>query len=180
MKSRWVMPNNKMIKTKLPFTIAWLMIFAMSLTFTSSLSASSVTTKAREIKRDLAAFEQELLAATPNQVNVFLAIDEGDFFSVNSLNVQLNKQPIAKIRYSPLQANALSKGAVHPLYSNDTLPPGNYQLIAEIQGLDSQKSSFRRRITHDFVKKKNKPVFIELKVKNQLKRLKPEFIIQQW
>ncbi len=174
------MPNSKMMKTKPRLTIAWLIIFAVSLTFTSLINASSVTTKAREIKRDLAAFEEELLSATPNQVHVFLVIDEGDFFSVNTLNVQLNKQPIAKIRYSPLETNALSKGAVHPLYSNDTLPPGNYQLIAEIQGLDAQKSRFRRRITHDFVKKKNKPVFIALKVKNQLKRLKPVFIIQQW
>jgi len=180
MRSHWVMPKNKMMKIKPPFTTAWIMIFVVNLMFTSSINASSVTTKAREIKRDLAAFEQELLSANPNQVNIFLAIDEGDFFSIKTLNVQLNKQPIAKMHYSRLEVNALSKGAVHPLYSNDTLPPGHYQLIAEIHGLDSQKLSFRRRITHDFVKKKNKPVFIELKVKNQLKRLKPEFIIEQW
>src|SRR5262245_25167239 len=69
-----------------------------------------------ELNRDLFILEEELLFPTNTQVAVFVSVDAGEFFALDSVEVKIDDKLVTHYLYTEKQADALRRGGVHRIY----------------------------------------------------------------
>ncbi len=69
-----------------------------------------------DLNRDLFVLEEELLFPANTQVAVFLSMDVGAFFALDTVELRMDDKQVAKYLYTPREAEALLKGGVQRLY----------------------------------------------------------------
>jgi len=148
-------------------------------------SAKSLDTKIQDVKkqvldlnRDLFVLEEELLFPANTQVAVFLSVDVGKLFALESVQVKLDDKVIANYLYTERESEALKRGGVHRVYTGN-LRTGKHELVAFFTGKGPHNRDYRRGTTLTF-EKGTDPKFIELQIKDVTQTLQPEFQVKEW
>src|SRR5512147_3216826 len=89
----------------------------------------SIKKDAVDLNRDLAVLEEELLFPANTQVAVFLSMDVGDFFALDTVELRVDDKQVTKHLYTPREAEALLKGGVQRLYLGN-LKVGDHEIVA--------------------------------------------------
>jgi hypothetical protein len=131
-----------------------------------------------ELNRDLMVLEEELLFPASTQVAVFLSMDVGKLFSLDSVQVKLDDNVVANYLYAPGEVQALHRGGVQRLYLGN-LRAGEHELVALFVGSGPYARDYRRGATLSF-KKGTEPKYIELQIKDNTDKLQPEFEVKTW
>src|ERR1700691_1950866 len=102
---------------------------------TRSLDADLQTLKKNvtDLNRDLFVLEEELLFPANTQVAVFVSMDIGDFFALDSVTLRIDQKEVANYLYTPREVEALAKGGVQRLYLGN-LKAGQHELVAIFSG----------------------------------------------
>lgn len=130
------------------------------------------------LNRDLLLLEEELLFPAGTQVALFVSLDVGKPFALDSLQVKLDDKLVASHVYTPLEVQALQRGGVQRLYLGN-LRSGEHQLVASFAGKGPQERDYRRDATLKFEKGRD-PKYIELRIKDPAGKLQPELEIKHW
>ncbi len=125
------------------------------------------------LKRDLVILEEDLLFPASSQVAVFLSMDVGDFFQLDSVTVKIDGDDVAHHLYTERQADALYRGGVQKIYVGN-VKQGSHRLTAFFTGRGPSGRDFRRAATVEFEKSFD-PAFIELAIKDSSAKYQPEF-----
>jgi hypothetical protein len=125
------------------------------------------------LKRDLVILEEDLLFPASSQVAVFLSMDVGDFFQLDSVTVKINGDEVAHHLYTDRQVDALHRGGVQKLYVGN-VKQGSHRLTAFFTGRGPSGRDFRRAATVEFEKSFD-PAFVELAIKDSSAKYQPEF-----
>jgi len=148
-------------------------------------SAKALDTKIQDVKkqvldlnRDLFVLEEELLFPASTQVAVFLSVDVGKLFALESVQVKLDDKIIANYLYTERESEALKRGGVHRVYTGN-LRTGKHELVALFTGKGPHNRDYRRGTTLVF-EKSTDPKFIELQIKDRTQTLQPEFQVKEW
>ena len=131
-----------------------------------------------QLNRDLVILEEELLFPASSKVSVFLALDIGKFFTLESVKVMINKKIVTSHIYSLREVDALQRGAVQRLFFGN-YKPGKHQLMAVFTGKGPRGREYSRGTTHQFEKQKDSTV-LELTVTDSVNKQQPEFKIKEW
>jgi hypothetical protein len=131
-----------------------------------------------ELNRDLFLLEEELLFPANTQVSVFLSMDVGEFFALDSVQLRLNNRDVASHLYTAREVDALMRGGVQRLYIGN-IRAGEHELIAVFTGRGPHEREYRRATSIVFEKGIG-PRQIELAISDREQRLQPEFIVRQW
>ena len=131
-----------------------------------------------ELNRDLLVLEEELLFPASTQVAVFVSLDVGQLFELDSVQVKLDDKVVANYLYTPAEVRALHRGGVQRLYLGN-LRTGRHELIAFFTGKGPHERDYRRGTTVVF-DKQTEPKYIELQIKDVTRKLQPEFQVKQW
>ena len=86
-----------------------------------------------DLNKELFVLEEELLFPANTQVAVFVSMDIGEFFALDSLSLKIDNKEVANYMYTPREAEALLKGGVHRVYLGN-LKVGEHQLVAFFSG----------------------------------------------
>ena len=86
-----------------------------------------------DLNKELFVLEEELLFPANTQVAVFVSMDIGEFFALDSLTLKIDNKEVANYLYTPREAEALLKGGVHRVYLGN-LKVGEHQLVAFFNG----------------------------------------------
>jgi len=130
-----------------------------------------------ELNRDLFVLEEELLFPASTQVAVFLSVDVGEFFQLDSVQLKLDNKVITNYLYTERENAALRRGGVHRLYLGN-LRAGKHELVAVFTGQGTHERDYRRGATLVF-EKLTEPKYIELKVRDLQQKLQPEFEVKE-
>ena len=130
-----------------------------------------------ELNRDLFVLEEELLFPASTQVAVFLSVDVGEFFRLDSVQLKLDNKMVTNYLYTERENAALLRGGVHRLYMGN-LRVGKHELIAVFTGKGTHERDYKRATTLVF-EKETSPKLIELKVRDLEKKLQPEFEVKE-
>lgn len=130
------------------------------------------------LNRDLLVLEEELLFPASTQVAVFVSMDVGRLFELESLQVKLNDKVVANYLYTPLEVQALHRGGVQRVYLGN-LRTGEHELVAFFTGKGPHERDYRRATTLRFAKG-TEPRYIELRISDRLGKLQPEFEVKVW
>ncbi|MFO1401063.1 MAG: hypothetical protein U1F30_07600 [Steroidobacteraceae bacterium] len=131
-----------------------------------------------DLNRDLFALEEELLFPANTQVAVFVSMDVGDFFALDSITLKVDNREVSNYLYTPREAAALVKGGVQRLYVGN-LKAGQHELVAFFSGKGPNDRDYRRGASIRFEKGVGAK-YLELKISDRARRQQPEFEIKDW
>jgi len=151
----------------------------------SSKTDSELSNKLEQLKsqvlqlnRELFILEEDLLFPASTQIAIFVSVDIGRFFKLDSVEVKINSQDIAGFLYTDKQRKALEQGGIQKLYLGN-LKMGNYQLTAIFNGLDNEGRTMKRAINYQF-EKGDDSLMIELKLVDETSNLRTKIIVEEW
>ena len=130
------------------------------------------------LNRDLLVLEEELLFPAGTQVAVFVSMDVGKMFSLDSVQVKLDDKVVANYLYTPLEVEALHRGGVQRLYLGN-LRAGKHELVAFFTGKGPHDRDYKRATTLKF-EKGTDPKYIELRIRDVTQKIQPEFEVKVW
>ena len=131
-----------------------------------------------DLNRDLFLLEEELLFPANTQVAVFVSMDVGDFFGLDSVTLKLDNKDVTNYLYTEREVDALVKGGVQRLYVGN-LKAGEHELIAVFTGQGPHERDYRRGASLKFEKGIG-PKYIELTISDRAAKQQPEFVVKEW
>jgi hypothetical protein len=131
-----------------------------------------------DLNRDLFVLEQELLYPANTQVAVFVSIDAGTFFALDSVQLKIDGKEVADYLYTPREVHALVQGGVQRLYVGN-LKVGKHELVAFLTGKGPHDLDYTRGATLDFQKDIGAK-YLELTITDDQSKLQPQFRIKDW
>ena len=131
-----------------------------------------------KLNRDLLVLEEELLFPASTQVALFVSMDVGKLFELDSVQLKLDDKVVASYLYTPLEVQALHRGGVQRVYLGN-LRTGPHELVAFFTGKGPHDRDYKRGATVKFDKGTDAK-YIELRIQDSLVKLQPEFDVKQW
>lgn len=131
-----------------------------------------------KLNRDLLVLEEELLFPANTQVVLFVSMDVGKMFDLDSVQVKLDDKLVANYLYTPLEVTALHRGGVQRLYLGN-LRAGEHELVATFTGGGPHTRDYKRAATVKFTKE-TQAKYVELRIQDSMAKLQPEFDIRIW
>lgn len=130
------------------------------------------------LNRDLMVLEEELLFPASTQVAIFVSMDVGKMFALDSVRVRLDDKEVAAYLYTPAEVAALHRGGVQRLYLGN-LRAGTHELVAYFTGKGPHDRDYKRGATLK-IDKGTEPKYVELRIKDSTGKLQPEFDVKVW
>jgi len=128
-----------------------------------------------ELKRDLVILEEELLYPASSQLAVYLSMNVGEFFDLNSVTLKLNGKELTHYLYTERQTDALYRGGVQRLYIGN-VNQGSNRVTAFFIGTGPNGREYKRAATAEFTKT-FEPAFVELKISDSTAKYQPDFVV---
>ena len=146
----------------------------------AALDARVQALKAEVIRlnRDLLVLEEELLFPAGTQVAVFVSMDVGRLFELESVQIKLDDKVISQHLYTALEVQALHRGGVQRIFVGN-LRAGTHAIDAFFTGRGPHERDYKRGASIEF-EKGTEPRYIELRIKDTQARLQPEFELKVW
>lgn len=138
----------------------------------------SLKKEVKSLNRDLFILEEELLFPSSTQVAIFLSIDIGNFFRLDSVQLKIDDKIVANHLYTKRELGALERGGVQRLYIGN-VKSGEHELVASFRGPGPNNREYKRATTIKF-KKGSAAKFMELKILDATHKLQPEFVVKEW
>ncbi len=130
------------------------------------------------LNKDLRVLEEDLLFPSNTQLNVFVSLDVGEFFTLESVKLKLDGKVVANHIYSDKELVALSKSGIHKLHMAN-LSVGEHSLSAFFTGAGPSGREYKRGTTLK-ISKESGPKYVELKINDSTMKLQPEFSVKEW
>ncbi len=131
-----------------------------------------------DLNRKLFLLEEELLFPANTQVAVYLSMDTGNFFQLDSVQVTIDDRDVAKYLYTEREVEALHRGGVHRVFMGN-LKAGDHEMVAVFTGRGPHGRDYRRATALSFEKALGAR-FLELVISDSDASLQPDFRVQEW
>jgi hypothetical protein len=131
-----------------------------------------------DLNKDLFVLEEELLFPANTQVALYVSMDVGTFFALDSVTVKIDNKEVKNYLYTAREADALLKGGVQQIYLGN-LKVGKHELVAFFTGKGPAERDYKRGATIMFDKGVGAK-YLELKITDRVAKHQPEFTIKDW
>jgi len=138
----------------------------------------SLKKEVMELNRDLLLLEEELLFPTSTQIAIFLSLDVGNYFQLDSVELKIDDKTVSHYLYTKQEREALQRGGVQRLYMGN-VKKGKRELVAVFKGPGPNGREYKRGTKLEF-EKGSGTKYIELKITDVTKKLQPEFVVKEW
>ncbi len=133
---------------------------------------------ALQLNRDLLILEEELLFPANTQIAVFMSVDVGEFFRLDSVKLKIDDTLVASHLYTERQNHALSKGGIQRLYLGN-IKNGEHELTAIFTGIGPDQREYKRGATMT-LSKQDEAKMVEIRVYDSKQTMQPEFDFKEW
>jgi hypothetical protein len=131
-----------------------------------------------DLNKDLFVLQEELLFPANTQVALYISMDVGAFFALDSVTVKIDNKEVKNYLYTAREADALLKGGVQQIYLGN-LKVGKHELVAFFTGKGPVERDYKRGATINFDKGVGAK-YLELKITDRVPKHQPEFMIKDW
>ncbi len=138
----------------------------------------SLKSEVLKINRELFMIEEDILFPESTQFTVFVALDVGDFFELDSVQLRVDDKIVANYLYTKRELSSLKEGGVQRLYQGN-LKSGNHEFTAYFIGKGPHDRDYKRAVTK-VIDKDLTPLFVELKIVDDAGRQQPDFAVTVW
>jgi len=131
-----------------------------------------------DLNRDLFILEEDLLFPASTQIAVFVSMDVGTFFALDSVQIKVDDKEVANYLYTARELEALKRGGVHRIWLGN-LKAGEHEIVAFFTGQGTHARDYKRGATLT-IEKGVGAKYVELKISDRLRKLQPEFVVRVW
>jgi hypothetical protein len=131
-----------------------------------------------DLNRDLFMLEEDLLFPASTQVAVFVSMDVGTFFALDSVQLKVDDKEVANYLYTAREQDALKRGGVQRLWLGN-LKAGDHEVTAFFTGQGTHDRDYKRGTTLK-VEKGVGAKYVELRISDKVTKLQPEFVVKVW
>jgi hypothetical protein len=131
-----------------------------------------------DLNRDLFMLEEDLLFPASTQVAVFVSMDVGTFFALDSVQLKVDDKEVANYLYTEREQEALKRGGVQRLWLGN-LKAGEHEVTAFFTGQGPHTRDYKRGTTLQ-VEKGVGAKYLELRISDKATSLQPEFVVKVW
>ena len=131
-----------------------------------------------DLNRDLFMLEEDLLFPASTQIAVFVSMDVGTFFALDSVQIKVDDKEVANYLYTARELEALRRGGAHRIWLGN-LKAGEHEIVAFFTGQGTHERDYKRGATLA-VEKGVGAKYVELKISDRLRKLQPEFVVRVW
>jgi hypothetical protein len=130
------------------------------------------------LNRDLFILEEDLLFPSNTQFSVFLSLDSGVFFTLDSVQLKIDDNNVANHLYTERELAALKRGGVQRLYIGN-LNSGEHEVVAIFTGIGPKGRDYRRGESI-VIEKTVEPQFVEFVIADDTAKEQPRFDARIW
>lgn len=130
------------------------------------------------LNRDLFLLEEELLYPSSTQFAVFLSMDVGEFFALDSVQLKVDDKVVTNYLYTEREVEALRRGGMQRLHMGN-LKTGEHELVAIYTGKGPNGRDYRRGADLVITKALGAR-YVELRIVDNLNSEQPDFDIRVW
>ena len=165
------------------FTLFFLALFSIAVNAAEKSPAlekqvQALKKEVLELNKELFILEEDLLFPANTQFSIFLSMDIGQLFDLDSVEINVDGKNISNHLYTEREINALKRGGVQRIYLGN-ITSGKHELVAFFTGKGPSKRDFKRGTTIE-IDKTSSPLFVELKIIDNLSKQQPEFQTKVW
>jgi len=131
-----------------------------------------------DLNKELFILEEDLLFPANTQFSIFLSMDIGNLFELDSVQINIDGKNISNHLYTEREIKALKRGGVQRVYLGN-IASGKHELVAFFTGKGPSKRDYKRGTTIE-IEKTSSPLFVELKIIDNLSKQQPEFKTKVW
>lgn len=131
-----------------------------------------------DLNRDLFMLEEDLLFPASTQVAVFVSMDVGTFFALDSVQLKVDDKEVSNYLYTEREQQALKRGGVQRLWLGN-LKAGDHEITAFFTGQGPHDRDYKRGTTLK-VEKGVGAKYVELRISDKVSQLQPEFVVKVW
>jgi hypothetical protein len=165
--------------------VLFLLLQSTIISADSTVTAIGLDEEIQSLKQDIVALnrslfmlEEELLFPSNTQVAVFLSMDLGEFFSLDSVQLKIDDKIVTNYLYTRREVEALHRGGVQRLYMGN-LKSGEHELVAIFTGKGPNGRDYRRG-AELLVNKSLGARFVELTIVDNEGSEQPDFSVREW
>ena len=122
--------------------------------------------------------QEDLLFPEDSSMIVFLSIEGGTYFTLDSVKLTLDDKMVTSYLYTNREVTALRKGGVQRLYMGN-VKVGEHELVAIFTGSGPKTSDYKRAESILFEKEFG-ATYIKLIIRDDPVKKQPEFIYESW
>jgi len=115
-----------------------------------------------DLTSELNLLEEKLLFPSNTEVALFISLNQGDDFRLDSVQIKLANKIIAYHIYSYRELEAMRKGGVQKIYTGN-IKTGEHNLVVSFKGEASAGGEYSRSAQYT-LNKKIGPKFVEIKL----------------
>ena len=141
-------------------------------------SIESLKKEVLSLNRDLFILEEDLLFPANTQFSIFLSMNSGQLFTLDSVQLRIDDKNVANHLYTERELAALNRGGVQRLYIGN-LPSGEHEIVAVFTGIGPGGRDYRRGKTIVIVKT-TEPQFVEFTIEDDTYKEQPVFNARVW
>ena len=130
------------------------------------------------LNRDLFILEEDLLFPSNTQFSVFLSLNTGLFFTLDSVQLKIDDKNVANHLYTERELAALKRGGVQRLYIGN-LNSGEHEIVAIFTGVGPKGRDYRRGESV-VIEKTTEPQFVEFTITDDTAKEQPRFDVRIW
>ncbi len=131
-----------------------------------------------DLNRDLFLLEEDLLFPASTQMAVFVSLDIGAFFRLDSIKLSVDGKDVSHYLYTERDLDALRRGGVHKLWLGN-LTAGEHELVAIFTGMGPGERPMTRATRMQLVKAAGAKL-VELRVVDDDARQQVRFDVREW
>ena len=154
--------------------------YAQEAQSTNSDSEAAIDQQIQDLKkqlislnRDLFILEEDLLFPSSTQVAVYLSMDVGDYFTLDSVELKIDNKTVTHYLYTERQIEALYRGGVQRLYVGN-VGSGEHEISAFFTGIGPENREYKRAVAMTF-EKDSEAKALALNVVDSTIKHQPEF-----
>ena len=130
------------------------------------------------LNRDLFILEEDLLFPSNTQFSIFLSMNAGALFQLDSIQLKIDDKNISTHLYTERELAALKRGGVQRLYIGN-LPTGEHEVVAIFTGVGPKGRDYRRGESI-VIEKTTEPQFVEFIIEDDSAKEQPQFDVRVW
>ena len=115
-----------------------------------------------DLTSELSLLEEKLLFPSNTEVALFVSLNKGDDFRLDSVQIKLDSKIVAYHIYTYRELEAMRKGGVQKIYTGN-IKTGDHSLVVSFKGEASAGGEYSRSAQYT-VTKKIGPRFVEIKL----------------
>ena len=131
-----------------------------------------------DLNRDLFMLEEDLLFPASTQIAVFVSMDVGTFFDLDSVQIRIDGKEVSNYLYTAREREALLRGGVQRIWLGN-MKAGEHELVAFFTGQGTHERDYKRAATLT-IDKGVGAKYVELRISDRLRKLQPEFVVKVW